>query len=462
MPIHIASESGNIEEVGRLIALGININLMDEHGWMPIHLAAQKGYINIVEKLVQAGADVNSRSYLESTPLYGVGTLETAKFLIEKGADVNAITSGGESPIFRVADPEIALLLISKGADINLNSTSKYTPLHIAVIAEKYDIVKLLVTHGSSLNETDNTGKNPLDYCFNKYFTAKDDEIMLWLIKSGAKVTSKHSNDDVAIYFRACETGRIEIIKYFIDQGLSVNMQDEDGKTPLHIAAMSCVEFLVSRGADLNSQDRQGRSPLHEVTCRFDNSVYFIEWLIKLGANRDARDFQGETPLHRAAACGSVGSIFYLIKAGADINVRSTSGKRPYDLLFTESKMQGLTPEYAKRAQILFPDDLAWKEAEEVVNKTKDVNARDEDGDTALNKAVQHFHKNTTRILLDCGADPNIQNNSGKTPLHYAYLDGDLATIKFLKQYRAREDIKDNEGKTPVDQIGRFRDHFWE
>jgi len=51
-----------------------------------------------------------------------------------------------------------------------------------------------------------------------------------------------------------------------IDCGVDPNVQDDDGDTPLHLAAwngyLTIVKFLLEHGADPNIQDDDGDTPL--------------------------------------------------------------------------------------------------------------------------------------------------------------------------------------------------------
>ena len=54
-----ASETGNINKVKELLALGVDINIKDEEGWAALTLASYEGHIEIVRELIKAGANLN-------------------------------------------------------------------------------------------------------------------------------------------------------------------------------------------------------------------------------------------------------------------------------------------------------------------------------------------------------------------------------------------------------------------
>ncbi len=55
------------------------------------------------------------------------------------------------------------------------------------------------------------------------------------------------------------------------------------------------VHTLAERGADLNILDDQGSAPLHLAACT--HHVETVRALVKLGANPSARDSRGNTPV---------------------------------------------------------------------------------------------------------------------------------------------------------------------
>ena len=79
-----------------------------------------------------------------------------------------------------------------------------------------------------------------------------------------------------------------------------------------------------------------------------------------------------------------------------------------------------------------------------------DVNARDDDGVTALHYAVYSGNPVGVQILLTAGAEPNSLDDSLMSPLHYASLKGNVDSAALLLSAGADADARDLEERTPL------------
>lgn len=61
-----------------------------------------------------------------------------------------------------------------------------------------------------------------------------------------------------------------------------------------------------------------------------------------------------------------------------------------------------------------------------------DINAKDDEGWTALHKAVQNGHKSIVLKLIDLGVSVHAVDGAGVTPLHMASRGGHVPTMKAL------------------------------
>ena len=85
-----------------------------------------------------------------------------------------------------------------------------------------------------------------------------------------------------------------------------------------------------------------------------------------------------------------------------------------------------------------------------------DVNAREEDGGTALSWAIVRSNIAVSQSLLKAGADPNLANESGIGPLSLAVTNGSSVLAALLLRNGADPNLARQSGETPLMTAARL------
>lgn len=129
----------------------------------------------------------------------------------------------------------------------------------------------------------------------------------------------------------AAFNGREDVALLLIQRGAAINSRDDEAYSPLHWAAFNGYErvaaLLIGKGAYVNAQNIYGWTPLLQASAQGHTRV--VEWLVKFKASPNMADKEGWVPLHKAAVNGHYEIVEWLLKAGADVHARHRDGATP-------------------------------------------------------------------------------------------------------------------------------------
>jgi len=160
-----------------------------------LHIAVAEGDFNMVKKLVEGGADINLPNPQKETSLHYAfyhKMTDIAKYLLSKGGKPNKLTLEGCNCVHMCVIAEsldgLKILLDyckEQNVSLNINQGNLYaeTPLHYCATHNVLDCLKLLIAAGVELNSQMLTGETPLHLAQR----SKHSTCVELLKKSGAK-----------------------------------------------------------------------------------------------------------------------------------------------------------------------------------------------------------------------------------------------------------------------------------
>jgi ankyrin repeat protein len=151
----------------------------------------------------------------------------------------NAQDREGRTPLHVAATHAIGVVkkLLDTEAKKDLWNNNGQTPLHVAASREDYaaEMMKTLIYYGASTVTRDNKGQTPL------YAAAirGDLDIFIVLAENDTVKKAQDTSDlsgQTALYV-AAEHGKVDAVQLLINEKLNIEEEDNNSRTPLHIAA---------------------------------------------------------------------------------------------------------------------------------------------------------------------------------------------------------------------------------
>lgn len=220
----------------------------------------------------------------------------------------------------------------------------------------------------------------------------------------------------------------------------NVNSQDEDGNTPLILAAMyaggDCVEALLNKGADSNIANQAGATALHRAASSLEKT----RMLLAAGAKANVRSKLGNTPLLLAARCaGNTKTVALFLENGADAKSGNGIGVTPILAAAASGDVESVRLLLDNGAD---PNDFPTLKGP--------LDGLAAGFRTPLMWAAYHNSIPMIRLLIDKGADPNKVIVFG-TPLTSAAWHDSLEAAELLIERGTTVNTKDPfSGFTPL------------
>ncbi len=421
-----AAEQQDVRLVRKRIADGADVNAVQPDGMTALHWAVYHDHLPLTTLLIESNADVAAKNRYDVAPLSIActnGNSKIVSLLLEHSADANVARLGNETALMtaaRTGRAEPVRLLLKHHAKVDATDWRGQTALMWAAAEGHEEVVKLLLQAGADPKRRLKSGFTPLFFAVRQGQTAA----VFALLEAGCDVNAamqpkgggaKAPRKGMSPLVLAVENGHFELASKLLDTGADPN-DLRSGFSALHtltwvrkpnrgdsadgdpspigsgsVTSLQLVEKLVAAGADVNLRLKVGRS------------------------GRGRLNQKGMTPFLMAADTADLALMRLLQKLGADPHIPNADNCTS---LMAAAGIGSLAP-----GEEAGTEDEALAAVEYLLQQGCDINAIDDNGETAMHGAAYKSLPRMVKYLAEHGADIDIWNRKNKygwTPLQIA------------------------------------------
>ncbi|XP_037799271.1 serine/threonine-protein phosphatase 6 regulatory ankyrin repeat subunit B-like [Penaeus monodon] len=270
------------------------------------------------------------------------------------------------------------------------------------------------------------------------------DEIRLRrLLEEMQKDISKQDENGLTPLHLAAKKTRLRCCQILLDVShKEINVKDRSGNTPLLLCisnkpgSFETAKLLISEGANVNSSNKAKLTALHTAAERGNLEVLHL-LLLQKDIALNSEDSERHTPPHLASKAGHWKICQALLLAGADVAACNVRGLTPLHIAakmgFSTPRGRSVPPRRQwEHSLALRTDRRESKHVELILLMARErsldvvrlVNVRNEAGMTALHVAIARGERDSCRALLKAGADATISCESLGPPISMASQRG--------------------------------------
>lgn len=233
-------------------------------------------------------------------------------------------------------------------------------------------------------------------------------------------------NKSGLIYASKC--GHFDIVKYLVENGADLNIQDINENTALMYAVYNnrkIAEYLITQGSNLDLINNRNCNSLH-IASSIGN-LAIVDILYNRGMNIDQTDINGNSSIFVALLNKQYNVVKYLLKKNININIKNNNHENN-----TKSTL----------LHICIYHDVSEEIINLLIKYNIDINAVNESNDTPLKYACHLNKLDYVKLLLSKGANPNINSNLNYSCLHHAIEHNNYEMLKILIDYNCNYNLK--------------------
>ncbi|XP_072101518.1 E3 ubiquitin-protein ligase MIB2 isoform X1 [Mobula birostris] len=306
------------------------------------------------------------------------------------------------------------------------------TALQVAAHQGHLEVVNILLQSNAKLEVHDEDGDTALHYAS----FGNQPEVARLLLSKGANVNLLNGSTCSALHI-AVNKGFTDVVRVLCEYNCNVNLQDSYGDTPLHDGIAKDYRDIITiltevPNIDFTHQNNRGFNLLHHAALK-GNKLATEKILARARQLVDVKKEDGFAALHLAALNNHKDVAEVLIKEGrCEINIRNNRNQTPLQLSVTQG--------HTGIIQLLVAEGC-------------NVNAEDEDGDTALHVALGRQQLANRLAARESDTSSLLANLQASGLLGSTDLTVGTAIACFLAQDGADTNYTNHKGKTPLDLI---------
>ncbi|NXC86658.1 MIB2 ligase, partial [Cercotrichas coryphoeus] len=320
---------------------------------------------------------------------------------------------------------EVVRTLLQAHASIDLRDDEGDTALHYAAFGNQAEVARVLLAKGASADLLNNAKCTALYIAVSQGFT----EVVRALCELNCDVNLPDSQGDTPLHYAITLDYKVVIEILTEVPNIDFTVQNCQGFNLLHYSALKgnklAIKKILARARQLvDSKKEDGFTALH--LAALNNHMEVAEILIKEVRNHSKPpsrkpNNRNQSPLHLAVIQGHVGMVQLLVSQGSDVNAEDEDGDTAMHIALERQQLMALAME--KREGEMGAALLSKLQASGFL------------GNVELNVGTA-----IACYLAQEGADINYANHRGKSPLDLI-TDGRIVQIvkDFSQKFREQQ-----------------------